>query len=96
MPYFLSNNLHTIKKTNLFWPLKKQPLFLSQQAWNTSDEAGMEMMNLKTTDVEDPVCDPSCSESSSFQEADLGAGGHFIGDSLFIGLPKWQCFFCCT
>ena len=35
----------------------------------------MEMMNPKTTDVEDSVCDPSCSESSSLREADLGAWG---------------------
>ena len=33
------------------------------------------MMDPKTTDVKDSVCDPSCSESSSLREADLGARG---------------------
>ena len=32
------------------------------------------MMDPKTTDVKDSVCDPSCSESSSLRETDLGAG----------------------
>ena len=48
---------------------------LSRQAWKISDKAGREMMDPKTTDVKDSVCDPSCSESSSLWEADLGARG---------------------
>ena len=46
------------------------------------------MMDPKTTDVKDSLCDPSCSESSSLREADLGAGRGGGGGGEGEGAPN--------
>ena len=57
----------------------------------------MEMMDSKTIDVEDSVCDPSCSASSSLREADLGAGGALYWIFVIFWIGKVAVlFFCCT